>query len=730
MIRRVIFLWLFLVFCFGFSVVGAEESVLFEQGKGYEKGAYQLEAPHPTSYNWTRQSKLAGPSIPEIKWKSGELSHDIAIDKYGIIYTISSLRGDLLAYYPSGALKWRVALGDVDEQTEAISSPVVARDGTIYLGVRSWEPEQDPKFCKKGTCYPGALIAMNPNGTEKWRTLLEEGVSLSSPAIDKNGNIYIGTGAYDSRGKLYLINPSGDIIWSYNPRDHFEPDMYLYEMGFYTTPTITKDGYVWAQGMLFKDQQFVEAYDASFGSATVGDDGTIYNATYVGSLLAQKNGYLNWELLLDESYYNQSGYWCHVFGTRISSTPAISEDGTIYIGGEDGNFVAFNLNEIEKLNQKFECGGQYVFKKTSEMSSWSYNTGSWLSSAIIDSNGVVYVTSNNSETETSTLYAFNKDGSVKWKIDGVEGALAIGKDKTIYSFGREGLVAIGQRLPKTPLANPVFDDSTIVTGAADPYTKISVKVGSNTIGSGQTDANGKFSVPIPIQSMSTELFITSTDNEGNMSEVTKIRVKSSISGWVQEAGTWYYYDEYTGKKKTGWLPDRGLWYYLDPSSGAMKTGWIQTGGIWYYLNQGGVMQTGWRQIGGTWYYFNKSGSMQTGWLQTGGTWYYLNQGGAMQTGWLQTGGTWYYLNQGGAMQTGWLQNGGAWYYLKPGGAMQTGWLFDNGTWYYLQSSGKMHMGWLKEGTTWYYLRSSGSMQTGWAYISGIWYYFYSNGIMR
>ena len=153
------------------------------------------------------------------------------------------------------------------------------------------------------------------------------------------------------------------------------------------------------------------------------------------------------------------------------------------------------------------------------------------------------------------------------------------------------------------------------------------------------------------------------------------------TGWQQEAGAWYLYDQ-SGNKLKGWQRSGDAWYYLDPTSGAMSVGWRQIGGAWYYFNASGAMVTGWQAIGGTWYYFASSGAMVTGWQAIGGTWYYFNASGAMVTGWQAIGGAWYYFNSSGAMlSNAWMGN----YYLGASGAMLTNTWTPDG--YYVGANG-------------------------------------------
>jgi hypothetical protein len=167
-----------------------------------------------------------------------------------------------------------------------------------------------------------------------------------------------------------------------------------------------------------------------------------------------------------------------------------------------------------------------------------------------------------------------------------------------------------------------------------------------------------FSVPASKGANVTYTFVDKTQG-------TVIEKSSSLKGWVQSGGSWYYYDAVTGKAVTGWLQAGGKWYYF-AGNGVMKTGWLQSGGKWYYLDASGAMKTGWVKTGGKWYYLGSDGAMKTGWVFIGGKWYYLDSSGAMKIGWVQTGGKWYYLYKDGTMARSTTINGcrlgsdGAW----------------------------------------------------------------------
>ena len=259
-------------------------------------------------------------------------------------------------------------------------------------------------------------------------------------------------------------------------------------------------------------------------------------------------------------------------------------------------------------------------------------------------------------------------------------------------------------------------------------------------------------------------------------------------GWIQEGGTWYYYNS-NGRLHTGWLEENGSWYYLE-EDGRMAVGWRYMKEQWYYFSASGVMaaeqwvgeyyltasgamavnawigkyyvggdgrwipgysqaqwmQEGerwwyrnadgsypkscWKTISGSSYYFNEAGWLVTGWFKDQGKWYYLTEYGMKRNEWLPDGKTWYYLTGDGSMAVGWVMAGGVWYYMNSNGVMQTGWQQIQKEWYYLKADGGMQTGWLLQGKSWYYLKSSGAMATSWQQVGKTWYYLSGSGVMQ
>ncbi len=101
--------------------------------------------------------------------------------------------------------------------------------------------------------------------------------------------------------------------------------------------------------------------------------------------------------------------WSYLTGDRINgSSPAISPDGTIYIGSSDHKLYAFNADGSIKWTNRLE---------------WAVGN-----SPAIGSDSTVYVGNFNK------LYAFNSDGSIKWtnRLKGTIKSPAIGTNDIVY----------------------------------------------------------------------------------------------------------------------------------------------------------------------------------------------------------------------------------------------------------------------------------------------------------
>ena len=256
-------------------------------------------------------------------WSSPAIASD------GTVY-IGSINGSLYAISPNGDEKWRFNVG-----RGVFSSPAIANDGTVYFGSTN-----------------GKIYALNPDGSKIWH-YTTEGSVYSSAAIDDNGYVYIGS--HD--GYLYALKPNGTLIWRYKTRDSVGApptigddgtiyfgsfDNYLYALypngtlkwKFYTgnsvdcSPAIDLDGniYVGSVSDWFYSisSDGVENWrfktgDAILSSPIIDKFGIIHICSTDGNLyFLNPDGSIRWIFVTGNNNF-------------IESTPAIGEDGTIYI---------------------------------------------------------------------------------------------------------------------------------------------------------------------------------------------------------------------------------------------------------------------------------------------------------------------------------------------------------------------------------------------------------------
>ena len=137
-------------------------------------------------------------------------------------------------------------------------------------------------------------------------------------------------------------------------------------------------------------------------------------------------------------------------------------------------------------------------------------------------------------------------------------------------------------------------------------------------------------------------------------------------------------------RRTGWVEENGQHYYYN-ERGRMVTGWLSRDDGSYYLLEDGVRAAGWQEIDGSTYFFDDSGRMCTGLTPIDGVTYAFGSDGILASGWLELGGKTHYIAENGTPLTGWQEIEGKAYYLDADGSLYNGWLEDDGHTYYLQS---------------------------------------------
>jgi hypothetical protein len=156
--------------------------------------------------------------------------------------------------------------------------------------------------------------------------------------------------------------------------------------------------------------------NVTYSSAAIDNDGTIYIGSDDGNLYAlDRNGNRKWKFKT---------------GTYVESSPGLAADGTIYIGGLDGYFRAFDANGHGK---------------------WIQAPGAISASPAICADGSVLVAS-----YQNGLYAYSPTGAILWSLPaGWPNVLFTGRNEqwnNICRRGNHALFAAGhERARKWPV---------------------------------------------------------------------------------------------------------------------------------------------------------------------------------------------------------------------------------------------------------------------------------------
>lgn len=345
-----------------------------------------------------------------------------------------------------GAELWRIRLNG----PLLTMSPAIGKDGVIYV--------------------PGTdLYAIYPNGTLQWKR--DEGCEWMCPAIDENGTIYVGTESASTK-YLLAIRPDGTKKWGV-------PNGYMS-----STPTIGDDGIIYFSEQYFDDGsinafypnktkkwEFYTSDEALYSSPAIGLDGTIYCGSHDNYLYAlNPNGTLKWKF--------DTGTWVH-------GSPTIAEDGTVYIGADSPSYL-FALNPDN---------GSVI---------WSVDLGGVWGAPAIDDEGILYV-----GDWYMNFYAIYPNGTIKWSYDAPGrvwfSSAALSADGNIYfgtiseNGGVGSFVALDReghelwvKYGGNYASSPIIDESgTVYVCVEHDYTWELIAYG---LGPLNIDANGPYSI--------------------------------------------------------------------------------------------------------------------------------------------------------------------------------------------------------------------------------------------
>jgi len=254
-------------------------------------------------------------------------------------------------------------------------------------------------------------------GTLKWA--FQTGGNVAAPAISQDGTVYVGS------DKLYAINPDGSNKWEYQISNDF-----------FNSPVLDSDGTIYVTsdssigwGVVSKrlnainpdgtKKWEVQPVIGNWGSSSLAISSTEMIYFAADSLYAvNADGTIEW--VFETDYLNHS-------------SPAIGNDGTIYVGTsssyspDNGSLYAINPNGTLK---------------------WKFNFGCGMYSPVLGSDSTIYVIGKYIDPHSGmlandwvALFAINSDGTLKWNFWSKGGSLIIDTNGTIY-FMSDSLYAI------------------------------------------------------------------------------------------------------------------------------------------------------------------------------------------------------------------------------------------------------------------------------------------------
>ncbi|WP_321423188.1 PQQ-binding-like beta-propeller repeat protein [uncultured Methanobacterium sp.] len=378
---------------YGSAVIGGDGKIYVA---GYDGVLYVFNRNGVLQWTWTTRSQILG-------------SPTIGSD--GTIYISNWMNSTTYAISSNGTLLWKYITGDYNFG----SSPVIGSDGTVYVTVTNETS--------------GTLYAITSSGTLKWKYIMGK-LEGNSPVIGVDGTIYV----VDYDGVMYALNPDGTLKWSYtiiNPSSNYKK--YNVNM-YYNTPCIGSDGTIYVVNYALNmngaaryigyalfaivdngsnaSLKWCRTISTSsgcseeplYGSPAISSNGTIYVVGATKIYAFDSNGNFKWfyniggvvgnsitaaAIDMDGTVYIGSKFglyalnpdgtlkWSYATG-EIAGSPAISSDGTLYIGTTTGTFYAFN-----DIAADFTVGSvngtaltqQFNGSSTGNPSSWKWDFG-------------------------------------------------------------------------------------------------------------------------------------------------------------------------------------------------------------------------------------------------------------------------------------------------------------------------------------------------------------------
>lgn len=292
---------------------------------------------------------------------------------------------------PKPHLAWKF-----DADKAAISSVVLAPDGTIYAG------------SNKG------VFAVSPDGRLKWHTQYG---GVSYLAVGNDGIVY----AASMYGFVFGVSPDGTVSW--------KPGYGL--IGFHAPPAIGANAILFANTTSDLYAFHPGSTTAAWSQSTFRADAISETSSLPGTAAVGTNSASAPEVYGDTAIIVPRQHWLQKFGS--DGTPgwhlevtsgtlgngALDSGGTTYVGDGTTLYAVDNSGALK----------------------WKYAPpdGCCVGSPVVDTDGNIYFSS------ATSVYALQHDGSIKWNVAAkqrIGTSPTLLDDGTIYIGTSDGLLAL------------------------------------------------------------------------------------------------------------------------------------------------------------------------------------------------------------------------------------------------------------------------------------------------
>ncbi|MFP5114091.1 Ig-like domain-containing protein [Bacillaceae bacterium C204] len=266
--------------------------------------------------------------------------------------------------------------------------------------------------------------------------------------------------------------------------------------------------------------QLLPLYDIDIHKVVVPRDGILLvaggtntSAIDLGFAVVQKDFVENDKLVYLGSEYEEDGFEYQAYQAK---------GGTYYIGvlDNDNDFYDDNTeSDLYVIGTYFEdnvAPNRPSVNKVDNNDTVITGKAEPGSTVIVKSGNIVLAAAN---------AASNGVFSVKIAVQKAGTKLAITAKDSAGNVSASATVTVADVIaPRKPTINKVDDNDRKVTGKAEADSRVTVKVGSKTLGSANADSKGNYSVKIKAQKKGTTLAVTAKDKAGNKSQKRTIKV--------------------------------------------------------------------------------------------------------------------------------------------------------------------------------------------------------------